>query len=76
MIVDFKNDPDNARPYVVVDAATWERIRLPIFYADDEAGLYRYYEQEPTGRPGVYKMKGEIEVRADIRIIRRPGMDA
>lgn len=44
MIVDYKNNPDHALMYDIVDAETLQDIdRSPIFYADDSIGVIRYY---------------------------------
>jgi hypothetical protein len=54
MIIDFQNDPDpthaHALLYDIVDAATGRSMAdQPIFYADDETGVYRVYLRNAKG---------------------------
>jgi hypothetical protein len=50
MIVDFHADFDHARLYDIVDAATGRSMAdQPIFYADDETGVYRVYLRDVRG---------------------------
>jgi hypothetical protein len=50
MIVDFQADFDHARRYDIIDAATGRSMAdQPIFYADDETGVYRVYLRDERG---------------------------
>jgi hypothetical protein len=50
MIVDFQADFDHARRYDIVDTATGRSMAdQSIFYADDEAGIYRVYLRDARG---------------------------
>jgi len=49
MIIDFKNDWDHARRHDVIDPLTGEELTEPIFYADDEAGVIRFYLKDGRG---------------------------
>jgi hypothetical protein len=50
MIVDFQANFDHARRYDIVDAATGLSMAdQPIFYADDEAGIYRVWLTDADG---------------------------
>jgi hypothetical protein len=54
MIVDFPNDPDPAHAhallYDMIDEATGRSMYdQPIFYADDETGVYRVYLRNAKG---------------------------
>jgi hypothetical protein len=50
MIVDFQSNPGHAALYDMVDAATGRLMAdQPIWYADDEAGIYRVYLRDAAG---------------------------
>lgn len=58
MVIDFQSYelrdivPPEVKDARVLDAETGEDLgaRLPIFYADDEAGVYRYYRKDADGQ--------------------------
>jgi hypothetical protein len=51
MIVDFQADFDHARLYDIIDTATGRSMAdQPIFYADDETGIYRVWLTDADGR--------------------------
>jgi GAF domain-containing protein len=71
MIIDFQADPRHAVWFHVLDAATGECLNdLCIWYADDVAGVFRYYEKD--GKSFVLdpatRQPRWIEVRRPIRI--------
>lgn len=72
MILDFRNDYTHAVRHDVIDAKTGEVIDLPIFYADDESGVVRYYVKDDRG---MYLLNADKtapmarELNADIRIV-------
>jgi hypothetical protein len=50
MIVDFQSNPGHAALYDMIDTATGRSMYdQPIFYADDEAGVYRVYLRDARG---------------------------
>jgi hypothetical protein len=50
MIIDYQSNPGHAALYDMVDAATGRSMYdQPIFYADDEAGIYRVYLRDARG---------------------------
>jgi hypothetical protein len=50
MIIDFRTDPDHAQLYDIIDTATGRSMTdQPIFYADDETGIYRVYLRDAKG---------------------------
>lgn len=50
MIIDLEADPIHARLYDLVDADTGRSMAdQPIFYADDEAGIYRVCLKDAKG---------------------------
>jgi hypothetical protein len=50
MIIDFRTDPDHAQLYDIIDTATGRSMTdQPIFYADDETGVYRVYLEDAKG---------------------------
>jgi hypothetical protein len=67
MVIDFKADPKFAKGHYVVDAETGEPIC--VYYADDEAGVYRRYLDLNEGKPGPrqyysrHKVTGELPTR-------------
>jgi hypothetical protein len=75
MILDFRSgEKGHALRHDVLDARTGEKPRLPIFYADDAAGIVRHYIKaddgsylrDEEGRPAWR------EVRMAIRIVPKP----
>lgn len=47
MIIDYKNDYDNARLYDIIEIATGKsHPNMDIFYADDETGVVRFYKRD------------------------------
>jgi uncharacterized protein YegP (UPF0339 family) len=51
MIVDFQADPGHAALYDIIDAAIGRSMYdQPIFYADDETGVYRVYLTDANGQ--------------------------
>lgn len=66
---------EEARDYEILDAATGEPLPtdLPIFYADDERGILRYYRLDEAGElywvyatdPGVRVPEGAMWRRSD-----------
>lgn len=77
MIVDFRKDPSRAILFDVVDLDTGWHVHAKVFYADDEAGVFRAYHVEPG--PGMPRLiidatTGNIswyEVRRRIKIVPR-----
>lgn len=51
MILDYHDDYDRAMLYDILDLDTgrWLDKELPIFHADDEAGIYRVYLEDEHG---------------------------
>lgn len=66
-----------ARPATVIDNATGRPIELPIFFADDQSGVYLHYverwrdgkatayEANPDGSPVIRVGRGDIRIVAD-----------
>jgi hypothetical protein len=70
MIIDFKNYPDQAVRFDVIDAVTGENLnRLAIFYADDERGIYRAYIRRNSD-----KRLDQEEVHRAIRLMPKPSL--
>jgi hypothetical protein len=54
MILDWKNSPDHAKQYDILDAATFQPLPMEppwrdVFYADDSRGLLRFYKLDAEG---------------------------
>lgn len=77
MIIDFKQDPRNARRFLAVDPTSGSEIRPPYFYADDRLGIVRGYARDDRGllRAGPDGKVPVFEARRPIRIVPRPGLD-
>jgi hypothetical protein len=75
MIIDIDADPARASLYRILDAETGKDLNhMRIFYADDEAGLYRHYLADESGFLLVDE-GGELrwaEVRRPIRLALDP----
>lgn len=78
MIIDMSADAQFACRHCVLDAETGERLdeRFGIFYADDEAGLIRYYPDDEVVR-AYYRDVGVLDViyaelHRPIRIVPKP----
>jgi hypothetical protein len=85
MILDIKANPRDARRYKILDAATGKDLGavLPIWYADDEAGVIRVHDHDltPQGQFIFRTVPAGDEVawteyRRAIRIVPREGNDA
>lgn len=79
MIIDFREDHIHAGLYAILDLdkGRWLDLHdVPIFYADDEAGIYRVYFRDANGnfRPdptGPYGLAWE-ERRGRIKLCLKP----
>lgn len=73
MILDLKANPDDRNRFDVIEKSTGANIgaELAIFYADDDAGLIRYYvekdgvfQQDPVTRHPIKRAREvDIEIR-------------
>lgn len=72
MFVDYKSDPHFAMLFQPVDARTGEALDFPVWYADDETSVVRYYEQSG---PRTYRRDPatggavSIEIKRAIRLV-------
>lgn len=56
MILDWKNNPDHAAQYDILDAATFQPLPMEppwrdVFYADDSRGVLRFLKLDAQGNP-------------------------
>ncbi|MFL6141670.1 MAG: hypothetical protein ACJ72N_07345 [Labedaea sp.] len=78
MILDYHADYHRAMLYGVLDLDTgrWLDEGLPLFFADDEAGLYRVYREDESGNyyldPDNPDEIAREERRGRIKIVLKP----
>ncbi len=73
MIIDYQHHINDGLACDVLDAETGKPINISVFYADDEAGVIRYFRRDEDGR--IINIGNQIawaEERRKIRIVPKP----